>query len=146
MRQKCLIKNHTEEIEWNKWKVKFRTHSVEMPTLYTSCLETLEVQIKITTACNLNPHYHTKQPRFIRLIFYFSLNMYNCVSFSYKYSIVHVSVQKTCKTEVFTHFHILLFCLYFFFFQAFLQYADLQCIFFFNLCHMYETSYRHCNA
>lgn len=84
MRQKCLIKNHTEEIEWNKWKVKFRTHSVEMPTLYTSCLETLEVQTKITTACILNPYLNTiqKQPRFIRLIFYFSLNMYNCVSFS----------------------------------------------------------------
>lgn len=103
-----------------------------MPTLYTSCLETLEVQIKITTACILNPYYHTKQPRFIRLIFYFSLNIYNCVSFINKYSIVQVSVQKTCKTEVLTHFHIFYFAfISFFFFKHFCNMLTCNAFFFF---------------
>lgn len=96
----------------------------------------MEVQIKITTACTgiSNPYYHTKQPRFIRLIFFIFLSTVTTVSVSVnKYSVVQV--QKTCKAKVLTHFHILfVICLYFFFFfQASMfavEYADLQCILF----------------
>lgn len=38
-----FYKNYIEEIEWNKWKVKFRIYLVEMLILYILCLEILEV-------------------------------------------------------------------------------------------------------
>lgn len=93
----------------------------------------MEVQIKITTACISNPYNHTKQPSFIRLIFFIFLSTVTTVSVSVnKYSVVQV--QKTCKAKVLTHFHILfVICLYFFFFQASMfavEYVDLQCILF----------------
>lgn len=50
----------------------------------------MEVQIKITTACTgiSNPYYHTKQPRFIRLIFFIFLSTVTTVSVSVnKYSV-----------------------------------------------------------
>lgn len=40
---KMFYKNYIEEIEWNKWKVKFRIYLVEMLILYILCLEILEV-------------------------------------------------------------------------------------------------------
>lgn len=90
----------------------------------------MEVQIKITTACTgiSNPYYHTKQPRFIRLIFFIVLSTVTTVSVSVnKYSVVQV--QKGSHT--FSYF--ICYLPLFLFFQASMfavEYADLQCILF----------------
>lgn len=96
-----------------------------MPTLYTSCPESLEVQIKITTACI------SKTAKVHQVNFLFPFQQLQLYQFQLTNSVVQVSDQKTRKTKVLPHFHILFVAFISFFSKHFCNMLTCN-IFFFN--------------